>query len=46
MVDFLTLYWPQLTAFVMLIAALTRLRVDVDVLKEKVKALFELWNKK
>ena len=46
MVDFLTLYWPQLTAFVMLIAALTRLRVDVDVLKEKVKTLFELWNSK
>jgi len=46
MVDFLRDFWPQLTAFVMLVAALTRLRVDVDVLKEKVKTLFELWNNK
>ena len=46
MVEFIQNFWPQLTAFVLLIAALTRLRVDVDVLKEKVKTLFELWNKK
>ena len=46
MVEFIQQFWPQLMAFIVLIAALTRLRVDVDVLKEKVKTLFELWNKK
>ena len=42
--DFLTNYWEQLTAFVLLVAILTRMRVDIDVLKEKVKTLFDLWN--
>ena len=44
--NFLTDYWQQLTAFVMLVVILTRMRVDIDVLKEKVKTLFELFNKK
>jgi len=43
--DFLTHYWQQLTAFVMLVVILTRMRVDIDVLKDKVKTIFELWNK-
>ena len=43
---FLTEYWQQLTAFVMLVVILTRMRVDIDVLKEKVKTIFELWNNK
>jgi|TARA_B100000700_G_C14501524_1_gene604306 hypothetical protein len=43
--DFLTNYWEQLTAFVILVMTLTRMRVDIDVLKEKVKTLFDLWNK-
>ena len=42
--DFLKDYWQQLSAFVLLVAILTRMRVDIDVLKEKVKTLFELWN--
>ena len=44
--DFLTHYWQQLTAFVTLVIVLTRMRVDIDVLKEKVKTIFELWNKR
>ena len=44
--NFITDYWEQLTAFVLLVAILTRMRVDIDVLKEKVKTLFELWNSK
>ena len=44
--NFLTDYWQQLTAFVMLVVILTRMRVDIDVLKEKVKTIFELWNNK
>ena len=43
--NFLTDYWEQLTAFVILVMTLTRMRVDIDVLKEKVKTLFDLWNK-
>ena len=43
--DFIRSYWPQLMTFVILVMALTRMRVDIDVLKEKVKTLFELFNK-
>ena len=44
--NLITDYWEQLTAFVLLVMILTRMRVDIDVLKDKVKTLFELWNKK
>ena len=44
--NFITDYWEQLTAFVLLVAILTRMRVDIDVLKDKVKVLFDLWNSK
>ena len=44
--NFLTDYWQQLTAFIMLVVILTRMRVDIDVLKEKVMTIFELWNNK
>ena len=43
--NFLKDYWEQLTAFVILVMTLTRMRIDIDVLKEKVKTLFDLWNK-
>ena len=39
-------FWPQLMSFLILITIFTRMRVDIDVLKEKVKTLFELFNKK
>ena len=44
--NFITDYWEPLTAFVLLVAILTRMRVDIDVLKEKVKTIFDLWNSK
>ena len=44
--NFITEYWEQLTAFVLLVTVLTRMIVDIDVLKDKVRTLFELWNKK
>ena len=44
--NFITEYWEQVTAFILLVMILTRMRVDIDVLKDKVKTLFELWNKK
>ena len=43
--EIITQYWEQLTAFVLLVTVLTRMRVDIDVLKEKVKTIFDLWNK-
>ena len=44
--NFITEYWEHLAAFVLLVMVLTRMRVDIDVLKDKVRTLFELWNKK
>ena len=44
--NFITDYWEQLIAFVILVTILAKVRVDVEVLKEKVKALFDLWNKR
>ena len=43
--NFIREYWPQLLAFITLVMALTTMRVDIDVLKDKVKTLFDLWNK-
>ena len=38
-------YWPQLLAFIAIVVAFTTMRVDIHVLKEKVKTLFRLINK-
>jgi hypothetical protein len=43
--EIITEYWEQLSAFVLLVVILTRMRVDIDVLKDKVRTLFDLWNK-
>ena len=43
--EFIREYWPQLLAFITLVMMLTTMKVDIDVLKDKVKTLFELWNK-
>ena len=43
--EIITQYWEQLAAFVLLVTVLTRMRVDIDVLKDKVRTLFDLWNK-
>ena len=46
---FLQTWWPQLTAFVFLIAWLnresTRMTVRVEQLEKKVEARYVLWNK-
>ena len=42
--DFIRNYWPQLIAFITLVMSLTTMKVDIDVLKDKVKTLFDLWN--
>ena len=43
--DFVRDFWPQLMSFLVLITIFSKMRVDIDVLKEKVKTLFDLWNK-
>ena len=43
--EFVREYWPQLITLFMIINIVTVMRVDIDVLKQKVKTLFELWNK-
>ena len=43
--ELITNYWPQLVAFIALVVAFTTMRVDISVLKEKVKTLFKLVNK-
>jgi hypothetical protein len=44
--DLLVKGWPLLLAIVTLIIVLSKLDLRVAVLEEKVRALFELWNKK
>ena len=43
--DFIKEYWPQLTALGGIIVVFITMKVDIDVLKEKVKTLFKLVNK-
>jgi hypothetical protein len=46
MVDVLAKIWPILIGFIALVIALAKMDVRIGVLEEKVKNLFELWNKK
>jgi hypothetical protein len=43
--DILAKIWPLLVAFVTLVIVLAKTDNRVAVLEEKVKVLFELWNK-
>ena len=44
-IDILAKIWPLLVAFVTLVIVLAKMDNKVAVLEEKVKTLFELWNK-
>ncbi len=44
--NIVTDYWEQIVAFIILVTILAKVRVDVEVLKEKVKTLFDLWNRR
>ncbi|CAB4156346.1 hypothetical protein UFOVP662_54 [uncultured Caudovirales phage] len=44
--DFLTKGWPILLALITLIIVLSKLDLRVAVAEEKIKTLFELFNKK
>jgi len=44
--ELLTEYWQVFIGFITLVVILAKMNVDVEVLKDKVKVLFELFNKK
>ena len=45
-VDLLVKIWPVLVGFVTLVIVLAKMDVRINVLEEKIKTVFELWNKK
>jgi hypothetical protein len=45
-IDVLAKIWPLLVGFVSLVIVLAKTDNKVAVLEEKVKTLFDLWNKK
>lgn len=44
--DLLSKGWPILLALITLIIVLSKLDLRVAVLEEKIKTLFEMWNKR
>ena len=46
MVDILSKIWPMVLGFIILVIALAKMEVRIAVLEDKVKSLFELWNRK
>ena len=46
MIDLFNAAWPVLIAVVGLIIVLAKMHGDIEILKEKVKTLFDLWNSK
>ena len=45
-IDVFNAAWPVLVAIIGLIIVLAEMHGDLEVLKDKVKVLFELWNTK
>jgi hypothetical protein len=45
-VDLIGSIWPIFVGFIVLVLTLGKLMSRMDVVEEKVKTLFELWNKK
>ena len=43
--EFIKEYWPQLSALMAVIVTFITMKVDISVLKDKVKTLFQLVNK-
>jgi len=44
--DFIKTSWPIMLAFISLIIVLAKMHSDIEVMKEKIRTLFELWNKR
>jgi|TARA_R110000824_G_scaffold151417_1_gene322388 hypothetical protein len=46
LLQILTSTWPILLGLVTLIIVLAKMHGDINILKEKVRTLFDLWNSK
>mgnify|MGYP003631933341 FL=1 len=44
--EFINTAWPVAVGFVTLVIVLAKMHNDIETLKEKVRVIFELWNKK
>ena len=43
---FINSTWPIFMGFITLVIVLAKMHGDIETIKEKVRVLFELWNKK
>ena len=46
MLDVLNTAWPIFVGFIGLVIVLAKMHNDIETLKEKVRVLYDLWNKK
>lgn len=44
--DAITTTWPIFIAVVALVIVLAKMHGDIQIMKEKIRTLFELWNKR
>jgi|TARA_R110000803_G_scaffold166946_6_gene230262 hypothetical protein len=44
--DSLEALFPLMVGFITLVIVLAKMHADIETIKEKIKALFELWNNK
>lgn len=44
MIELFNAAWPALVAAIGLIIILAKMHGDIEILKEKIRSLFELWN--
>jgi hypothetical protein len=44
--EFINSTWPIFMGFITLVIVLAKMHGDIETIKEKVRVLFELWNKK
>ena len=45
-VDLISSIWPIFVGFIILVLTIGKLMSRMDVVEEKIKTLFELWNKR
>ena len=46
MLDTITAIWPIFLGIITLVVVLAKMHTDIEVLRDKVKTLFDLWNSK
>jgi len=44
--EFINSTWPIFMGFITLVIVLAKMHGDIETIKEKVRVLFDLWNKK